>query len=85
MSIINDTNGVSSLYLYKMFFEASKNKNDMMSFSSCMRERKYENEVVNTTYLVVTVSNNYTNKTNQISHKYILWKNIIKSPNNTTY
>ena len=85
MSIINDTNGVSSLYLYKMFFESSKNKNDMMSFSSCMRERKYENEVVNTTYLVVTVSNNYTNDTMIIPDSYSFGLCLPKQCNETEY
>lgn len=83
--IINDTNGVSSLYLYKMFFESSKNKNDMMSFSSCMRERVYEKEVINTTYLVVTVTDNYTNKTMIIPDSYSFGLCLPKQCNKTEY
>lgn len=69
-SIIDNTNDMSSLYLYKMYFQSSKNKNDMMSYSSCMREQANGNYSVKATYLVVTATNSYPNESMIIPDSY---------------
>ena len=47
--IDNKTNSLSSFYTYKMFFDSSKNKNDIMSYSSCVRNLNYVKANINTT------------------------------------
>lgn len=54
--IDNKTNSLSSFYTYKIFFDSSKNKNDIMSYSSCVRNLNYVKANINTTFLVVTIT-----------------------------